>query len=230
VSSTTDNNSNNKPKEEVVLPSSSPTDQIILPAPEQQQQQNQDQQTQEEINKAIQNQQDSPLLKQIKDTMLEVSQAHMNDIVNDLKEGRLRLEYVDKSGKMQVDRRSYNPMTIGMSKKATKVDKRIRLLKADIQGMGEDGGMDVSSIQKKYPDILDEDIDEYDIKNETALTEILLNYIYSQKANIYWGINNIDNYSLHDIMIVSSLYESRNNFAPSLQSMQAPRQATTVNK
>ena len=210
--------------EQVVLPSS--VDQTSASSTEQP---NQDQQTQEEVNKAIQNQQDSPLLKQIKDTMLEVSQGHMNDIVNDLKEGRIRLEYVDKTGKMQVDRRSYNPMTIGMSKKATKVDKRIRLLKADIQGMGEDGGMDVASIQKKYPDILDEDVDEYDLRTESALTEILLNHIYAQKASIYWGINNIDNYSLHDIMIVSSLYESRNNFAPSLQNMQS-RGQTTVNK
>lgn len=152
----------------------------------------------------------------IKETVIQVSQDHINEIVKDLKDGVLRLEYIDSKGKMQVDRRQYNPMTIGMNRKVVKVGKRIRLLEADIKGMGKDGALDVGKIQEKYSDILDSDVDEYDLTNEQAYGEIRANYIVAQKAQIYWGINDIENYSLHDLMIVESLYESRNNFAPSL--------------
>ena len=116
---------------------------------------------------------------------------------------------------MQIDRRQYNPMTIGMNKQIMKAAKRLRLLKADIKGMGKDGGMDVGKIQEKYPDILPEDVDEFDLTDPTAFNEMELSYIFSEKAKIFWGLNNIDNYSLHDIMIVATLYQSRNTFSPS---------------
>jgi hypothetical protein len=75
--------------------------------------------------------------------------------------------------------------------------------------------MDVGKIQEKYPDILPEDVDEFDLTDPTAFNEIELGYIFSEKAKIFWGLNNIDNYSLHDIMIVATLYQSRNTFSPS---------------
>lgn len=156
------------------------------------------------------------ILEKIKETIIQVSQDHMDTIVKDLKDGFLRLECVDSKGKLSVDRRQYSPMTIGMNKKVVKVGKKLRLLEADIKGMGEDGALDVGQIQQKYPEILEEDVDEYDLTNETAYGEIRTNYIVAQKAKIYWGIDNIENYSLHDLMIVQNLYESRNTFAPSL--------------
>lgn len=172
-----------------------------------------------------------PIFKEVKDVIVKVSQDHMNEIVEALKKDMLRLEYVDSKGKTQVDLKEYKPMTIGMNKQVAKVGKRIRLLQADINNMikqvngkdGKDKDKDrekilesrIEFIQKKYPDILDTDVDEYDLTNNQAFQEILLGYIYSQKASIYWGIDNIDSYSLHDIMIVSALYESRNNFSPS---------------
>ena len=159
---------------------------------------------------------ESAIFKEVRDIVVKVSQDHMNEIVKELKNDFLRLEYIDSKGKMQIDRKEYKPMTIGMNKKVVKVGKRLRLLEADIKGMGADGGMDIGKLQQKYPDILDEDVDEYDISDE-AFGEIRATYIVSEKAKIYWGINDIDNYSLHDLMIVESLYESRNNFAPSLQ-------------
>jgi hypothetical protein len=194
---------------------------ILAPNVVQDQEQSQPEQKNENLealNAPVQakQQEQSQLLKNIQNTILEVSQGHMNEIVSDLKDGFIRLEYVNSKGKMEIDRRQYSPMTIGMNKKVVKVGKKIRLLNADIKGMGQDGGMDVGKIQQKYPDILDEDVDEFDLNTETALNEIILNYIFSEKAKIYWGIDNIDNYSLHDIMIVATLYESRNNFNPSL--------------
>lgn len=157
------------------------------------------------------------IFKEVRDIVIKVSQDHMNEIVKELKNDILRLEYVDSKGKMQVDRREYKPMTIGMNKKVVKVGKRLRLLEADILGMGEQGGMDPGTIQKKYSDVLDSDVDSYDLSPDEGFPEIKANYIVAEKAKIYWGINDIDNYSLHDLMIVESLYESRNNFAPSLQ-------------
>jgi len=189
-------------------------EQVVLPS-------SQDNIEQEDIDtvaapvQAKQQEQQSQILKDIQNTMLEVSQDHMTDIVNDLKEGFIRLEYIDSKGKMQIDRRQYNPMTIGMNKQIMKAAKRLRLLKADIKGMGKDGGMDVGKIQEKYPDILPEDVDEFDLTDPTAFNEMELSYIFSEKAKIFWGLNNIDNYSLHDIMIVATLYQSRNTFSPS---------------
>jgi len=189
-------------------------EQVVLPS-------SQDNIEQEDIDtvaapvQAKQQEQQSQILKDIQNTMLEVSQDHMTDIVNDLKEGFIRLEYIDSKGKMQIDRRQYNPMTIGMNKQIMKAAKRLRLLKADIKGMGKDGGMDVGKIQQKYPDILPEDVDEFDLTDQAAFLEIELNYIFTQKAKIFWGINDIDNYSLNDIMIVATLYQSRNAFSPS---------------
>jgi hypothetical protein len=164
--------------------------------------------------------QQNEALKELNNTILQISQNHFTEIVNDLKEGILRLEFVDPKGKMQVDRREYIPMTIGMNKKVMKAGKKLRLLEADILGMGKDGGtLDASRLQVKYPEILtDKDIDDYDLRNEQSFNEIKLNYIFSEKAKIYWGITNIDNYSLHDIMIVATLFESRNTFNPSSSS------------
>ena len=168
--------------------------------------------------------QQNQALQELNETMLQISQKHYQDVVNDLKEGILRLEYVDNKGKMQVDRREYIPMTIGMNKKVMKAGKKLRLLEADIKGLGKEGAMDAGKLQVKYPDILvDKDIDLEDLTDPTSWNEIKLNYIFAEKAKIYWGITNIDSYSLHDIMIVATLFESRNTFNPSSSSTPTDR-------
>jgi hypothetical protein len=160
--------------------------------------------------------QQNQALQELNNTMLQISQKHYQDVVNDLKEGVLRLEFVNSKGKMEVDRREYVPMTIGMNKKVMKAGKRLRLLEADIKGLGKDGAMDAGKLQVKYPDILvDKDVDQEDLTDPQSWNEIKLNYIFAEKAKIYWGITNIDSYSLHDIMIVATLFESRNTFSPS---------------
>jgi len=168
--------------------------------------------------------QQNQALQELNETMLQISQKHYQEVVNDLKEGILRLEYVDNKGKMQVDRREYIPMTIGMNKKVMKAGKKLRLLEADIKGLGKEGAMDAGKLQVKYPDILvDKDIDLEDLTDPTSWNEIKLNYIFAEKAKIYWGITNIDSYSLHDIMIVATLFESRNTFNPSSSSTPTDR-------
>jgi len=168
--------------------------------------------------------QQNQALQELNNTMLQISQKHYQEVVNDLKEGILRLEYVDNKGKMQVDRREYIPMTIGMNKKVMKAGKKLRLLEADIKGLGKEGAMDAGKLQVKYPDILvDKDIDLEDLTDPTSWNEIKLNYIFAEKAKIYWGITNIDSYSLHDIMIVATLFESRNTFNPSSSSTPTDR-------
>lgn len=168
--------------------------------------------------------QQNQALQELNNTMLQISQKHFQEVVNDLKEGVLRLEYVNSKGKMEVDRREYVPMTIGMNKKVMKAGKKLRLLEADIKGLGKDGALDAGKLQVKYPDILvDKDIDQEDLTDPQSWNEIKLNYIFSEKAKIYWGITNIDNYSLHDIMIVATLFESRNTFNPSSSSTPTDR-------
>jgi hypothetical protein len=163
--------------------------------------------------------QQNQALQELNNTMLQISQKHYQDVVNDLKEGVLRLEFVNSKGKMEVDRREYVPMTIGMNKKVMKAGKRLRLLEADIKGLGKDGALDAGKLQVKYPDILvDKDVDQEDLTDPQSWNEIKLNYIFAEKAKIYWGITNIDSYSLHDIMIVATLFESRNTFSPSSSS------------
>jgi hypothetical protein len=163
--------------------------------------------------------QQNQALQELNNTMLQISQKHYTDVVNDLKEGVLRLEFVNSKGKMEVDRREYVPMTIGMNKKVMKAGKRLRLLEADIKGLGKDGALDAGKLQVKYPDILvDKDVDQEDLTDPQSWNEIKLNYIFAEKAKIYWGITNIDSYSLHDIMIVATLFESRNTFSPSSSS------------
>ena len=115
-------------------------------------------------------------------------------------------------------------MTIGMNKKVMKAGKKLRLLEADIKGLGKEGAMDAGKLQVKYPDILvDKDLDLEDLTDPTSWNEIKLNYIFAEKAKIYWGITNIDSYSLHDIMIVATLFESRNTFNPSSSSTPTDR-------
>lgn len=164
----------------------------------------------------------SEVFKQIKDTIVKVSQDHMNEIVNELRNDVLRLEFIDKSGKLQIDRRGYLPMTIGMNKKVVKVGKLLRLLEADIEGMGEEGALDYGQLQTKFPSIFLDVPDAYDLAE--GFGEIRANYIVGEKAKIYWAIDDVDNYSMHDLMIVESLYESRNQFAPSLPSSETQKQ------
>ena len=204
---------------EIILDATVPTEQV--------QQQGEQGQEKEDLAAPIVQQkqsQQNQALQELNNTMLQISQKHFQEVVNDLKEGVLRLEFVNSKGKMEVDRREYVPMTIGMNKKVMKAGKKLRLLEADIKGLGKDGALDAGKLQVKYPDILvDKDIDQEDLTDPQSWNEIKLNYIFSEKAKIYWGITNIDNYSLHDIMIVATLFESRNTFNPSSSSTPTDR-------
>jgi len=203
------------PTQETVLPPSSsasstveqesPTFNPPQQAPAQQQQQQQDQP------------QESQFIKDAKEMIVNISQDSYNQILKSFKDGTLRFEYVDNSGHVKQDNRSYVPMTIGQNKKALKVSKKVRLLTQDIQAFrnNEEGALTVEELIKKYPDILEEDIDENDLKNQLTLNEIMGTYITAQKAKIYWNIEDIENYTAQNLVILTSLYESRNGFSPS---------------
>jgi len=203
------------PTQETVLPPSSsasstveqesPTFNPPQQAPAQQQQQQQDQP------------QESQFIKDAKEMIVNISQDSYNQILKSFKDGTLRFEYVDNSGHVKQDNRSYVPMTIGQNKKALKVSKKVRLLTQDIQAFrnNEEGALTVEELIKKYPDILEEDIDENDLKNQLTLNEIMGTFITAQKAKIYWNIEDIENYTAQNLVILTSLYESRNGFSPS---------------
>jgi len=204
------------PTQETVLPPSSsasstveqesPTFNPPQQAPAQQQQQQQQDQPQE-----------SQFIKDAKEMIVNISQDSYNQILKSFKDGTLRFEYVDNSGHVKQDNRSYVPMTIGQNKKALKVSKKVRLLTQDIQAFrnNEEGALTVEELIKKYPDILEEDIDENDLKNQLTLNEIMGTFITAQKAKIYWNIEDIENYTAQNLVILTSLYESRNGFSPS---------------
>jgi len=162
-------------------------------------------------------QQESQFIKDAKEMIVTISQDSYNLILKSFKDGTLRFEYVDNSGHVKQDNRSYVPMTIGQNKKALKVSKKVRLLTQDIQAFrnNEEGALTVEELIKKYPDILEEDIDENDLKNQLTLNEIMGTYITAQKAKIYWNIEDIENYTAQNLVILTSLYESRNGFSPS---------------
>jgi len=162
-------------------------------------------------------QQESQFIKDAKEMIVTISQDSYNLILKSFKDGTLRFEYVDNSGHVKQDNRSYVPMTIGQNKKALKVSKKVRLLTQDIQAFrnNEEGALTVEELIKKYPDILEEDIDENDLKNQLTLNEIMGTFITAQKAKIYWNIEDIENYTAQNLVILTSLYESRNGFSPS---------------
>lgn len=153
--------------------------------------------------------------KDLNEILVNVSQERLSRITDALKKNILKLERVkdDQSG-VVIENKDYIPLTIGQNKKVMKIMKRARLLREDLQGMGADGGLAVGDIQKKYPDILDEDVTQDEVNNEDILNEFVGNYVIASKARIYWGIENIDNYVLSDLILIIGLYEQRNNFTP----------------
>lgn len=160
---------------------------------------------------------ESPFVTQVKEIIVNISQDHYNKIIEGLKKDILRFEYLDKTGSIKVDNKTYVPMTIGQNKKVGKVLKKERLIREDISQFvtKQEGALTVEQILKKYPDVFDEDTDENDLKNNMSLNEIIGNYSVAQKANIYWGIEDIENYTLNDLVMIIALYESRNGFNPS---------------
>ena len=160
--------------------------------------------------------QETKFAKDLKEILVNVSQERLSKITDALRKNILKLERVKADGSgVVVENKDYIPLTIGMNKKVMKVMKRVRLLREDIMGIGkENGGLMVSDIQKKYPDILDEDITQDELQNDDVLNELIGNYVVAQKAKIYWGIDDIDNYVLSDIILIIGLYEQRNNFTP----------------
>ena len=160
--------------------------------------------------------QETKFAKDLKEILVNVSQERLSKITDALRKNILKLERVKPDGSgVVVENKDYIPLTIGMNKKVMKVMKRARILREDIMGLGkENGGLMVSDIQKKYPDILDEDITQDELMNDDVLNELIGNYVVAQKAKIYWGIEDIDNYVLSDIILIIGLYEQRNNFTP----------------
>lgn len=153
--------------------------------------------------------------KDLKNILVSVSDERLSKITDALKKNMLKLERVKNDGSgVVVENKDYVPLTIGQNKKVMKVMKRARLLREDINGMGQQGGLMLSDLQKKYPDILDEDVTQDEINNEDILNEMVGNYVIAQKAKIYWGIEDVDNYVLSDIILIIGLYEQRNNFTP----------------
>jgi hypothetical protein len=162
-------------------------------------------------------QEQSKFVKDVKEIIVNISQEHYNKIIEGLKKDTLRFEYVSNAGEIKVDTKPYIPMTIGQNKKVGKVVKKERLVREDIRAFiaGEEGALNAEEIKKKYDDIFDSDVDEDDLRNATTVAEILGNYSVAKKASIYWGIENIENYTLNDIVMIIALYESRNGYNPS---------------
>lgn len=157
----------------------------------------------------------SKFAKDLKEILVNVSQERLTKITDALKKNILKLERVKNDGSgVVVENKDYVPLTIGQNKKVMKVMKRARLLREDILGMGEQGGLSTGDLQVKYPDILDEDVTEDELHNDDILNELIGNYVVAQKAKIYWGIEDVDNYVLSDIILIIGLYEQRNNFTP----------------
>lgn len=160
----------------------------------------------------VEQQKESPFIKEVKEVILNISQDHYNKIIEQLKKDQLRFEFIDNSGNIKQDLKTYVPMTIGQNKKVGKVLKRERLVREDVNAFLEksEGALSVEQIKQKYNDVFDDDLDETDLSNKETFNEIISNYSVAQKAKIYWGIESIENYTLNDLILIIALYESRN--------------------
>ena len=159
--------------------------------------------------------QDSPMKKEIDAMMGEISRARFKVMTDAFKEDIILLEFV-KGTKVEQNRISYIPMTMGMGKKVNKIGKQVRLFQEDLKGLGKDKkALDVDGLRKKYPEIVDDDMDQEDVLDSVMQNEMIMNYIIKKKCQIYWAINDIDPYPLSDLLVMIGLYESRNGFAPS---------------
>lgn len=167
------------------------------------------------ITQTVRQREESALKQEIDTMMAEISKARFNLMTEAFKDDIILLEYV-KNGKVEQNRIAYIPMTMGMGKKVNKIGKQIRLFDADYKGMGKDKkALDVDGLRKKYPEIIDSDMDQDDIMDSTMKNEMVMNFIIKKKCQIYWGINDVDPYPLSDLLVMIGLYESRNGFAPS---------------
>lgn len=161
------------------------------------------------------NKEQSKFRKDLHSILVSVSEERLTKITDALKKNILKLERVKDDGSgIVIENKDYVPLTIGQNKKVMKIMKRARLLREDLNGMGADGGLAIGDVQKKYPDILDEDVTQDEVNNEDILNEFIGNYVIAQKAKIYWGIESIENYVLSDLILIIGLYEQRNNFTP----------------
>lgn len=173
--------------------------------------------SQEQIeNLSNQNREKTKFQKDLNNILVSVSQERLDKITDALKKNFIKLERVknDKSG-VVVENKEYVPITWGQNKQVMKAMKRARLLREDITGMGQKGGLSTTELHKKYPDIIDEDVLLDELQNPDVLNEFVGNYVIAQKAKIYWGIEDVENYVLSDLVLLIGLYEQRNNFTNS---------------
>lgn len=154
--------------------------------------------------------QETEFSKKIKDIMVTASKEKIDKITESLSKGMIRLEYADSKGNVKEDVKDYVPLSIGKNKQIMKAMKKSRRLRTEL----ENPNFVLDELKQKYPEILDEDVEREDLESSDMLNEILGNYVVAQKSRIYFGIDNIDNYTLNDLVLLIGLYERRNNFTP----------------
>lgn len=160
---------------------------------------------------------ESKIAKEVNELLASTTEEHFKLITDELKNDNIRLEYIDKKTKtLKVNRIPYNPISVDANRAVGKVIRKIRRFRADFSGMGkEKGALDFGELQKKYPEIIDEDMMLEDLQHRDTFEEMLINYLYAQKMKIYWDIDNFGDYIMNDVVMLVGLHESRNNFNPS---------------
>lgn len=153
--------------------------------------------------------------KELKEILVSVSQERLDAITAGLKKGILKLEYI-KDGSVKPDNKEYVPITYGQNRKVNRIMKLARLMREDIdEVLKEKPNLTVEELVKKYPEVIDQDTTMDELRNINLINEFVGNYVIAQKAKIYWGIDNIENYVLSDLVLIIGLYEQRNNFTNS---------------
>lgn len=154
----------------------------------------------------------------IKEILVELSEKSVNDIKESFKKGMILISYVDeKAGKTKQLYKDYVPITFKKSRAITKAMKKSRQLKEELNLKDKNDKpqkLDINDIKSRYGSVLPSDVDEEDIKDKQLFDELMTHYVIQQKAKIYFGIDDIDNYALNDLAVVIGLYELRNNFTP----------------
>ncbi len=172
--------------------------------------------TREQYNELMsQSKEPTKFQKELKEILVNVSQERLDAITAGLKKGILKLEFI-KDGSVKPDNREYVPITYGQNRKVNRIMKLARLMREDInEVLKEKPSLALEELIKKYPEVIDEDTTVDELRNINLINEFVGNYVIAQKAKIYWGIDNIENYVLSDLVLIIGLYEQRNNFTNS---------------
>jgi len=183
-------------------------------------------------------------IKSAYDLIQKIDEKTKAEIEKQFAEGLIQLEEVDEEGNVKPFITKYRPLTTRGEEAVNKMSRELRVFRADIKNNLPLEDMQkkypelmdgIESLEEIKPDkakvpkyATDKDgvpvkdkrgnliqigETEEDRDSET-FTSIVDNYVTKKKAKIFFGINDIGNFSRKDLRALIQLYQFRNNYNP----------------